>query len=588
MGAASGGLAASGGVLGAAGALAASPGIVVGAVRQREAAGGGAEAARVAGEPEVERERLLAALGRAGAEVRRTRERVAGELGEAEAEIFDAHAMLLEDPELRSAAFDRIDDGAEAGAAWAAAVGEAETAWSALADPYLRARAADLAALRAQVVTALRTAAAGPTATAGAAGPAAVAGAGADAEGLVLVAEDLTPGEAVGLAGVVGVVLAAGAPTSHGVILLRSRGIPAVVAAGGGVLSLPDGTPIAFDGTTGELVVDPSPGVRARFVGERDSAAARASSAASRASLGAVTRDGVRIEVGANLGSVADARAAAANGADLAGLVRTEFLFLDRETAPDVDEQTAAYRALAEALGGRRLTLRTLDVGGDKPLRYAPVPPTANPFLSVRGLRFSLVRPDLFRAQLTAIVRVAVETPVTVLFPMVSTVDELRAARAALDDVLRAEQASPAGLRVGAMIEVPAAALKASALAPFVDVFSIGTNDLTQYTLAAARGDGGVAALGDPWDPGVLRLVDSVCRGASDRVTVSVCGEFAGDPGAASVLIGLGVRELSVAPARVPEVKQAVRELTAATATTTASAALAAPTASEARATALG
>ncbi|WP_345733595.1 putative PEP-binding protein, partial [Cryptosporangium minutisporangium] len=241
--------------------------------------------------------------------------------------------------------------------------------------------------------------------------------------------------------------------------------------------------------------------------------------------------------------------------------------------------------ALADALGGRRLTLRTLDVGGDKPLPYAPVPPGDNPFLGVRGLRFSLLRPDLFTAQLTAMVQVAYETPVTVLFPMVSTVDELTAARTALDDAVRAVgRGTPSGLRVGAMVEVPAAALKASALAPLVDVFSVGTNDLTQYTLAAARGDGGVAALGDPWDPAVLRLVDAVCRAAGDRVTVSVCGEFASEPGAAAVLVGLGVRELSVAPALVPGVKQAVREISAGSEAALAAEALTRGSTAEARA----
>jgi phosphocarrier protein FPr len=199
-------------------------------------------------------------------------------------------------------------------------------------------------------------------------------------------------------------------------------------------------------------------------------------------------------------------------------------------------------------------------------------------------LRLSLLRPEFFAAQLAGIVRIAHEAPVNVLFPMVSTVDELRAAREALADAVRAVgHGTPAGLRVGAMIEVPAAALKASALAPFVDEFSIGTNDLTQYTLAAARGDGGVAALGDPWDPGVLGLVDAVCRNSAGR-PVAVCGEFAADPDAAACLVGLGVRELSVAPAAVPGVKEAVRQIDTSDAAARAREALGRPGPAEAHA----
>ncbi|GAA0245500.1 phosphoenolpyruvate--protein phosphotransferase [Cryptosporangium japonicum] len=551
------------------GALAASPGVVVGVVRRF---GGRAEPAGPRGGPvdaAAERRRLENALTAVSAEVTAVRDRATTEVGAAEAAIFDAHLLLLDDPELRSAAATRIAAGADAETAWAEAIGAAESEWRALADPYLRARAEDLAALRTQVRTAL----------APSSGPEPAGDASA-----VLVADGLTPVDAVRIEAA-GVVLAHGSPTAHSVLLLRARGIPAVVAAGDAVLDVADGTPIAFDGSTGELVVDPAPDVVERFGAARGEAAGRRRAAAAGAHRPARTIDGVEVRVGANLAGLADATAAAAAGADLAGLVRTEFLFLDRGTAPDVDEQTEAYRALADALDGRRLTLRTLDVGGDKPLAYAPVPASDNPFLGVRGLRFSLLRPDLFAAQLTAIVRVAHETPVTVLFPMVTTVDELAAARAALDEAVRAEKrGTPPGLEVAAMVEVPSAALKAAALAPLVDEFSVGTNDLTQYTLAAARGDEGVAALGTPWDPGVLRLVGAVCRAAGPSTRVSVCGEFASEPGAAAALIGLGVRELSVAPALVPAVKLAVRETTTSEAARTAAEALNAPTAAKAQA----
>jgi phosphocarrier protein FPr len=294
-----------------------------------------------------------------------------------------------------------------------------------------------------------------------------------------------------------------------------------------------------------------------------------------------VTRDGVEIGVGANLASVEDARAAAAAGADLAGLVRTELLFLHRSCPPTVDEQAEAYRELADALPGRRIVVRTLDVGGDKPLPYLPTPSEANPFLGVRGIRLSLRRPELLVDQLRAVVRVARDRPIDVLFPMVSTVGEVLAARQALEDAAHAEgHGLPAGLRVGVMVEVPAVALKARAFAAHVDFLSIGTNDLTQYALAAERGNDAVAALADPLDPGVLALIAAA---AQADTTVAVCGELAADELATAVLVGLGVRELSVAPSAVPTIKQAVREVNARRSAELARAALAAPDAAGVR-----
>jgi phosphocarrier protein FPr len=281
--------------------------------------------------------------------------------------------------------------------------------------------------------------------------------------------------------------------------------------------------------------------------------------------------------VGANVGSVDDATAAATYGADLAGLVRTEFLFLGRAQAPDVDEQEAVYRQIADALGGRRITLRTLDVGGDKPLGYLPMPTEANPFLGVRGIRLAEVHPELFADQLLAIARIAHDVPVSVMFPMISTLDELLWGRRMLEDAVKlAGRGEPTDLEVGIMVEVPAVALKAKAFAPHVDFFSIGTNDLTQYALAAERGNDAVADVGDPFDPGVLHLIDTVCRSGAP---VAVCGELAADERATPLLVGLGVRELSMAPRAVPPIKQAVRRLDSPHAAALCAAALQAPTA---------
>jgi len=394
---------------------------------------------------------------------------------------------------------------------------------------------------------------------------------------------DLTPAEAAALdpQRVAAVVLARGSPTAHSVILLRALGIPAVVAAGPGVLDVVPGQVIAVDGTRGEVVVEPSDEVRAAVERRAGAARRRRASARAEAAAPAVTRDGVEIRVGANLASLDDATAAASAGADLAGLVRTELLFLDRSTAPSVHEQAEAYRALADALPGRRIVVRTLDAGGDKPLPYVHMPREANPFLGVRGIRLALRHPELLRDQLQAIVRVARDRPVDVMFPMVSTVAELLAARAILHEAARLEGPGvPDGLRVGIMVEVPATALKAVAFAPHVDFLSIGTNDLTQYALAAERGNDAVAAVADPLDPGVLALVAAAARADT---TVAVCGELAADELATALLVGLGVRELSVVPNSVPTVKQAVREVHAAEAAELAAAALGAPDAAGVR-----
>jgi phosphocarrier protein FPr len=546
------------------GPLAAAPGIGIGPKR-------GAEPAapvvpdEPAADPAAERERLDAALPAVAAEIRAARDTTARELGEEEAAIFDAHLLLLDDPALLSDARSAVAGGASAPRAWSDAAERVAAAWEAVPDPYLAARAADVRAVASQVLRAL------------VGGPDLVPADDDGKEQQVLVATDLTPAQAAALdpERVAGVVLAGGSPTAHSAILLRARGVPAVVAAGPAVLAVPDGTPIAFDGATAELAVDPAADVLEAF---RDRAAARAgreAQARERAAAPAVTRDGVGVLVGANVGSPADAVAATAAGADLVGLLRTEFLFLGRTAAPDVDEQEAAYREVAAALGGRRVTLRTLDVGGDKPLPYLPLPAEANPFLGLRGIRLAEAHPGLLADQLLAAVRVAHETPLSVMFPMVAALDELVAARRALDAAIAAEgRGVPAGLQVGIMVEVPATALKAAAFVPHVDFFSIGTNDLTQYALAAERGNPSVAALADPLDPGVLRLVDAVCRAAGERALVAVCGEAAADPLAAELLVGLGVRELSTAPPAVPGTKQTVRELDAGRAADRAAAAL--------------
>jgi phosphocarrier protein FPr len=529
--------------------MAASPGIAIGEAvtfRTTDVAVPGEAADDTAGDVASEWRRVRTAIAEVRREIQRIRARTARDGGENEARIFDAHLMLIDDTALLDDVRSGISAGRTALRAWTDAIAAVEAEFADVADDYLRARAHDVHAVGQQVARALTGA------------PAAQI----EADG-VLIADDLVPAQVAGLdpSRVTGLILAGGSPTGHSAILARSRGIPAVVAAGAAVLSIPAGTTVAMDGATGRVVVDPDDDTLNEFRETDERARARAALAMEHAMSPAVTGDGVEVLVGSNLGSVEDARAAAAHGADLAGLVRTEFLYLDRQDPPSADEQIEVYRSLAEAMNGRRLTLRTLDVGGDKPLAYAPQPPEANPFLGMRGIRLALAQRELLDEQLRAIVALAHDTPVSVMFPMVSSVAEVVEARRRLDvAIARAGRGRPDGLQVGMMVEVPAAALKAASFVPHVDFLSIGTNDLTQYTLAVERGNPSVAALGDPLDPGVLQLVDIVCRASRGRCLVAVCGELAADEAAVPLLVALGVRELSVVPSSVALAKQVVRE----------------------------
>jgi phosphocarrier protein FPr len=475
------------------------------------------------------------------------RARIARQAGDAEAAIFDAHLLLLDDAALLGPAKDAIDGGRSAAAAWADAARAAADGYRALDDPYLQERAADVEDVGARVLRHLT----------GAPAPAAMADAG------VLVVADLTPGDAAGLDRdlVRGLAVARGGATSHAAILARALGIPAVVGLGDAVLAVPDGALLVVDGAAGTVEVDPPPETVAERERERAAAQERVARARERAREPARMRDGETLEVAANLGSAAEAAAAAALGADGVGLLRTEFLFLDRDDAPSEEEQRAVYAEIAAALAGRPVVVRTLDAGADKPLPFLRQPPEDNPFLGVRGIRLGLANEELLRTQLRAILAVAMEHPVKVMFPMVATLDEYRAARALLESE-RAALGAPE-IEVGVMVEVPAVALQADRFAAEVDFFSVGTNDLTQYTMAAERGNERLAGLLDGLRPPVLELIAATARAAAAHGRwTGVCGELAGDPEAAVVLAGLGVRELSMAASRIAEVKDALRAVT--------------------------
>jgi phosphocarrier protein FPr len=381
---------------------------------------------------------------------------------------------------------------------------------------------------------------------------------------------------------VLGFCIVGGGPTAHIAILARALGLPAVVAAPEALLEVASGTPVVLDGNAGTLAVDPSDealeqardGQRRWLEGRR--------LAQEQAALPAVTQDGHRVDVTANIGSLKNAVDAVANHADGSGLLRTEFLFLDRATAPSEEEQYQVYRGIAEAMGERPVIVRTLDIGGDKPVPYIPMKAEENPFLGERGIRLCLNRPELFRDQLRAILRAAPSGCLRIMFPMVSDVAEIRQAKA-LVEASRRELGVPP-VQIGIMIEVPSAALLADLLAPEVDFFSIGTNDLTQYTLAIDRGHPSLAAKHDGMHPAVLRLIAMTAE-ASHRhgKRTDVCGELGSDPAAIPVLLGLGVDELSVSIPAVPAVKAQVRSLDLETLRPLARRALACATAQEVR-----
>jgi phosphocarrier protein FPr len=397
--------------------------------------------------------------------------------------------------------------------------------------------------------------------------------------GAILVAAELTPSEVAQLdpTKVSGICTGKGSATSHSAILAKSLGIPAVFGVGAELSRIEDGTPLALDGGSGCLWACPDDAqVRELQAKLGGSATAGHKTAALQP---AITQDGRKVKVMANIFGVADAKIAAGAGAEGVGLLRSEFLYLERTQAPGEEEQLQVYEAIAEILGTRPLTVRTLDAGGDKPIPYLNLEQEANPFLGWRGIRFLLDCPDLLKTQLRAILRASAGHAIKVMFPTIASVREIRAAK----EILAAarEQLRSAGIpfdekmEVGIMVEVPAAVAVADRLAAEVDFFSIGTNDLSQYVMAADRTNAKVATLADAFEPAVLRMIQQTVQAAhSAGIWVGVCGELASHPEATPILLGLGVDELSVSAPAIPEVKAAISRLTVAEAEAIAGAVL--------------
>jgi phosphocarrier protein FPr len=404
-------------------------------------------------------------------------------------------------------------------------------------------------------------------------------------EPVILVAEDLAPSDTARLdpRRILGICTVMGGPTAHTAIIARSLGIPAVVGAGAEILEYPEGATAVLDGAAGRLYLDPGADALASARSFQDELRRRRERDLETRYQPAILTDGCRVEIAANISRTAEAARAVEAGAEGVGLMRTEFLFLDRDTAPDEDEQYEAYATMVRALDGRSLILRTLDIGGDKVVPYLSLPQEANPFLGVRGIRLCLRHPELFLPQLRAIYRASALGPVKIMLPMVATIEELRSARAFAERVRREIGAAP--VEIGIMIEVPAAALMAPELAKEADFFSIGTNDLTQYILAMDRTHPVLAPHADGLHPAVLRAVNLTIRAAKAAGRwVGVCGGIAGDPVGALIFTGLGVQELSMSLPSIAAVKAAMRRYSLAQAQAFARRALACATADEVRA----
>lgn len=524
----------------------ASPGFAAGQLHLGTAAD---VAPRATGHPEAERAALRAAIDTSSAALRE----LVQDSDPHAAGILELQLAFLEDEVLSDPAFAAIVRGVPAQQAWAAALDAEIAGYEAADDEYFRARAADLHDIRERVLEALHggTGAAAHTVPVGA----------------IWLAQDLTPSRflAVDWSRGGAIALTRGSPTSHVAMLARARGVPMVVGVEAATVDPAQlqGAPALLDAQRGELVVRPGPAARERYEKASRAYAAGAGQAAAHLRDAARTADGTRIRVLLNVADPAELEQLDPAICDGIGLVRTEFLFELHGGQPDEDAQVHAYERIVRWAGGRPVTLRTLDAGGDKPIPGLTVDGEANPFLGVRGLRLSLLRPEVFRRQLRALARAAAAAPATevkVMLPMVTLPQELARARTLLDEELAALAAAGIAYRrpaLGIMIEVPAAALAADTFA--ADFFSIGSNDLVQYLAAAGRDNAAVADLADPLQPAVLRVIAEVCRqGAAAGIEVSICGDAAGDPQVIPALLHAGLRSLSMAAAAVGRAKQAI------------------------------
>lgn len=509
-----------------------------------------------AADAEAEVAKLEKTLAAAEEELRGLYETAKEKMGEQEAEIFDAHLTILGDEySVREPIIQRIREQKQnAAAAIEDQFDELAQMFRSLGDELMAERAADAEDLKQQLLRICL---------------------GCGRQDLsvlpgdvIVLAEELTPSDTVRMdtAHVKGIATRLGGATAHSAIIARTLGIPAAAGIDGWQTEALNGHMAILDGADGTLTVDPTDEETACYQSRKAQADCEAQALEAFRTSPSQTKDGAALEICANIGTPQEAQQAMKYGADGVGLFRSEFLFMDRDALPTEDEQFEAYRTAAQTMAGKPLIIRTLDVGGDKKLPTLELPHEDNPFLGFRAIRMTLSHPEIFRPQLRAILRAAAYGDVRVMFPMIGSMDQLREAKALLreqEQTLQAEGVPTGPVKVGMMVEIPAAAVLAEEFAKEVDFFSIGTNDLTQYALAVERGNAAVAHLYAPEHPAVLRLIAMTAQAAAERhIPCGMCGEAAGDPKLAPAFVGMGVNELSMSPRRVPAVRKLLSELT--------------------------
>lgn len=506
-------------------------------------------------EAEAELAKLREAKNRCAAELDRLIQKAKAAVGEEQAGIMEGHRMLLDDPSFYPKMEARIRENLEpAKLAVSTVFNQVAALFEGMNQPYMKERSADIRDVGGRLLACLD--------------PASYVGlSGIDGQ-VILVADDLTPSDTVQLdpASVVGFITRRGGATSHTAILARSLGIAAVVGTGDGIDAISDGDFLILDGSAGICISGPSQDEQTRYAGLMELEQERSRQLEQFKGRRAATADGTYVELAANIGSAAEAAAAVQSGADGAGLYRTEFLFLHADELPGEEEQYLAYLDAWKAFDGRPVIIRTMDIGGDKELPYLKLPKEANPFLGYRAIRIGLDRPELLRTQLRAILRASAAAKLKVMFPMISGLSEWQHAKKILMEAkeeLRSEGVPfDEEIEAGIMIEIPSAAIMASRLAQEVDFFSIGTNDLVQYTLAVDRMNEHVAYLYDYFHPAVLQLIANVIKAshAAGKWT-GMCGGMAGDPLATPLLLGLGLDEWSMEPGRISRIKSVLSGL---------------------------
>jgi phosphotransferase system enzyme I (PtsI) len=504
---------------------------------------------------EKELARFNAALAQAREELQKLHDQMVRRTGEKEAAIFEAHQMILEDPAFIKKVRKAVEGGQLVEQAVVTATEDLSRMLAGMANELFAARAVDVKDVGRRI---LRILLGLPDCALGS----------MDAPSIVI-ANDLTPSDTASLDPklTLGFCTVAGGLTSHSAILARNLGIPAIVALGEGLVkSVPAGTPLILDGQAGLLLIHPADSSVETYRKKKDEREQRLQQIRASADQPAHTANGRRVEIAANIGDLASARDAVEHGAEGVGLLRTEFLFLDETQPPSEEKQYNTYRQIFEVLGQRPVIVRTLDIGGDKPPSYLPFPNELNPFLGWRAIRISLDQPELFKTQLRAILRAADGYQARIMFPMIVDLDELRQARKVIEEVkleLDAERLPYSkDVPVGIMVETPAAAVLVDVLAEASDFFSLGTNDLTQYTLAVDRGNATISALYQPLHPSVLRLIkQTIDLAHSKGKWAGMCGELAGMPKAIPILLGLGLDEFSMGPHAIPEAKHLISKL---------------------------